>query len=116
MVLRTLQTLIRLEWPVRLLSPLIGKYNPFLPEHAADPYPGYHRLRTSDPVYFSPALRGWVLTRHADVAAIFHDPRFSTDRTQATAFRRLNLFGALAPEFGAALMRNMLMLDPPDHT
>ena len=115
-MLRLIQNLIRREWPVRLLSPLIGKFNPFLPEHAADPYPGYHRLRASDPVYFSPALRGWILTRHTDVVAVLSDPRFSVDRRQSTVFRRLNAFGSLAPEFAEAITRNLLMLDPPDHT
>lgn len=115
-VLRVVQRLIRLEWPVRLLSPFIGKFNPFLPEHAADPYPFYERLRRSDPVYFSPALRGWILTRHADVAAVLNDPRFSVDRNQSKIFQRVNALGSLDPAFAEAITHNLLMLDPPDHT
>lgn len=115
-VLRVVQKLIRLEWPVRLLNPLIGKFNPFLPEHAADPYPFYERLRRSDPVYFSPALRGWILTRHADVAAVLNDARFSAERQHSKVFQRVNAFGSLEPDFAEAITHNLLMLDPPDHT
>jgi pimeloyl-[acyl-carrier protein] synthase len=115
-MLRLLQWLIRLEWPVRLLSPLLGKFNPFLPEFRADPYPFYRSLRASAPVYFSPVLRGWILTRYADVAAVLHDPRFSVNRQQAKLFQRLRIFESLPPDFTTAITRNLLMLDPPDHT
>jgi len=115
-MLRVLQWLIRQEWPIRLLSPLIGKFNPFLPEFRVDPYRFYRALRRSDPVYFSPVLRGWVLTRYADVATVLHDPRFSVNRQEASIFKRLRLFEALPSDFAAALTRNLLMLDPPDHT
>jgi len=115
-MLRLLQWLIRLEWPVRLLSPLIGKFNPFLPEFRADPYSYYRSLRASNPVYFSPALRGWILTRYADIDAVLHDPRFSVNRLQSTLFQRLRPLESLRPDFKAAITNNLLMLDPPDHT
>src|SRR5262249_6674575 len=115
-VLRLLQGAIRAEWPVRLARPLIGKFNPFLSEFRADPYPHYHALRRTHPVYFSPSLRGWILSRYSDVAAVLQDPRFSVDRRQATMFQRLNLLGALRPEFREAVTSNLLMLDPPDHS
>jgi len=115
-MLRLLQKLIRMEWPVRLAAPLIGKFNPFLPEFRRDPYPAYRRLRETHPVYFSPALRGYVLTRHRDVVAVLSDARFSVNRLQANVFRKLNPFGSLRPDFAEAILRNLLMLDAPDHT
>jgi pimeloyl-[acyl-carrier protein] synthase len=115
-MLRLLQWLIRQEWAVRLLNPLIGKFNPFLPEFRADPYPFYRALRASNPVYFSPALRGWILTRYADIAAVLHDPRFSVNRQQSKVFQRLRLLESLPPDLSVAVTRNLLMLDPPDHT
>ncbi|MFI5458469.1 MAG: cytochrome P450 [Isosphaerales bacterium] len=40
----------------------------------ADPFPFYHRLRASDPVYWCPdVLPGWYISRHADVLAITED-------------------------------------------
>jgi len=115
-MLRLLQWLIRQEWPLRLLGPFVGKFNPFLPEFRTDPYRVYHSLRRSEPVYFSPMLRGWILTRYADIAAVLHDPRFSVNRQQANLFKRLRLLESLPPDFSTAITRNLLMLDPPDHT
>ena len=43
--LEALQGVIRREWPMRLLSPVIGKYNPFHPAFRQNPYPTYARLR-----------------------------------------------------------------------
>ena len=115
-MLRLLQKLIKLEWPVRLARPLIGKFNPFLPEYRSNPYPQYLALRQSAPVYFSPAFRGLILSRYADIARVFQDPRFGVDRTQSKVFQRLDLFGALSPDFSASVQTTLLMQDPPNHT
>ncbi len=115
-MLRLLQKLIQLEWPVRLVSPLLGKFNPFLREYRENPYPRYHRLRQTAPVYFSPAFRGWFLSRYADIARVLQDPRFSVDRTQSKMFQKLDLFNALSPDFSAVVFATLLMQDPPNHT
>lgn len=115
-MLRLLQKLIQLEWPVRLVSPLIGKFNPFLREYRENPYPHYRALRQSAPVYFSPSMRGWILSRYADIERALQDPRLGVDRTQAKMFKSLDLFGALSPEFGAVVFTTLLMQDPPNHT
>ncbi len=54
------------------------KFNPFLPEFHADPYPTYQRLRSCEPVHRN-FLGSWVLTRYADVKAVLRDPRFRSD-------------------------------------
>lgn len=115
-MLRVMQKLIQLEWPVRLASPFIGKFNPFLREFRANPYPRYRALRETAPVYFSPAFRGWILTRYADIVRVLQDPRCGVDRTQSKMFQKLDLFGALSPEFGATVRTTLLMQDPPNHT
>lgn len=115
-MLRLIQKLIRMEWPVRLAAPLFGKFNPFLPEFRRDPYPAYERLRREAPVFRSRVLGGWILTRHRDVVAVLTDPRFSVDRRQSNLFRRYNPIDSLAPDFAEAILRNLLMLDAPDHT
>jgi cytochrome P450 len=115
-MLRLLQSLIRMEWPVRLLNPVIGKFNPFLPEFRRDPYPFYRSLQTKHPVYFSPVLRGWILSRYSDVVEVLQDSRFSVDRRQAKIFQRLQPFASLRPDFTEAITRSLLMVDPPDHT
>jgi cytochrome P450 len=115
-MLRIVQRITHTEWLLRVLSPLIGKFNPFLPEFRVDPYPSYRRLQTTRPVYFSPALRVWILSRYADAAAVLQDGRFSVDRRQSTLFQHLQPFRGLNSDFVDAISRSLLMLDPPDHT
>lgn len=114
--MRVAQWAIRSEWPVRMLKPVMGRFNPFLPDFRRDPYAQYAALRRDAPVYFSPMLRGWILSRHRDVAAVLHDPRFSVDRSQSDLFRRFQPFAGQPADFATAIQRNLLMLDPPDHT
>jgi cytochrome P450 len=115
-VFRWLRLLIRLGWPMRLLAPLFGRWQPFHPDRLRDPYPGYRALQQRAPVYRNPLLRIWVLSRYADVSAVLKDPSFSVRRLESAAVRRLGAFQRLRPDFRVMLERNLLMLDPPDHT
>ncbi len=84
----------------------------FGPDMLADPYSVYHRLLSTDPVHWHEPLQIWVLTRHADVTAMLHNPHGSSDRTrsaQAQAPPELQeLFS-----FRSNAMHNA---DPPRHT
>ncbi len=113
---RFLRFLIRLGWPMRLLGPFFGRWNPFHPDRVRDPYPGYRALQERAPVYRNPWLRVWILSRYADVAAVLKDPSFSVRRLESAAVRRLGAFQKLRPDFREMIERNLLMLDPPDHT
>jgi pimeloyl-[acyl-carrier protein] synthase len=93
-------------------------FNPFLPEVREDPYPLYRRLREEDPVHSSlPGL--WVLTRHADCAAILKDHRrFSSDSRNSELYQ---VYRASMGDQEIAMLaddapRSMLFVDPPDHT
>lgn len=81
------------------------------PDVLADPYPLFRRLRQEDPVHEDPQGRGWIISRYDDVERVLADRRFSAQRT---------LLGSDAPGASsavqAALARQMLFLDPPDHT
>jgi pimeloyl-[acyl-carrier protein] synthase len=92
-------------------------YNPLLPEHRRDPYPFYRALREEDPVHFHALLQGWIVTRHADVAAVLRGPRFSADRSKirVEALRLPEVREELR-ELAAALEGTMLFADPPAHT
>jgi cytochrome P450 len=48
------------------------------PEHVANPYPLYHRIRSEAPFYWDFVLCGWFLTRYSDVRAALTDPRLTT--------------------------------------
>jgi cytochrome P450 len=83
-------------------------------EMLADPYPVYHRLRSSAPVLWAGPLNAWVLTRYDDMAAVLRDgARFSSDRAAAAA-KRLG-----RPALDAMLRMRadaMLNTDAPKHT
>ena len=89
-------------------------------EMLADPYPVYHWLRSSAPVFWAEPLKAWVLTRYDDVAAVLRDgARFSSQRLGARTenFGRPELLGR--PELESMLrMRSEAMLDTdaPKHT
>src|ERR1700761_7060819 len=42
-------------------------------EFTADPYPVIRRMREEDPVYWSEAIGGWILTSYNDILAVFKD-------------------------------------------
>jgi cytochrome P450 len=96
----------------------LSTVNLLRPDILADPYPFYHRLRSADPVHWDEEMGYWVLTRYADVVAILRNPQFSSARAgQSEADWQLppELHETLGPVV-RAIMRQMLFLDPPDHT
>lgn len=110
------RSMVRRGWPFRVLNPLFGQYNPFHPAYARDPYPAYQKLRAGAPVYFHPVFRSWVLSRHADVAAILKNSRSSVARLRVEIPAPLNPFRGLNERFLEGVGASLLMLDPPDHT
>jgi cytochrome P450 len=86
------------------------------PRFKADPHPFYARLRAESRV-FRTTVRlpmrkpAWLITRYDDVVAVLKDPRFVKDPTRAGKVGLMWIPGPLRP-----MTRNMLDLDPPDHT
>lgn len=88
------------------------------PEFKSNPYPTYRRLREEAPVHrvrFGRWFRSWLVTRYQDVVLILKDDRFTKDpqtakRTGASG-TEMRLLRITAP-----ISRNLLTLDPPDHT
>lgn len=117
MFFRLIRRLIAWGWPMRLLSPWFGHFHPFMPDYNANPYPRYRALRRQDPVHFHRVMRIWVLTRHADVANVLKDPRFSVQRLGTPELPApVDPTKGLSPELAGIVRKNLLMLDPPDHT
>jgi cytochrome P450 len=84
-----------------------------------DPYPALRQLREEDPVHWSDAIGGWVLTRYDDMVASFKDTEhFSNEGRLARAVEHLT------PESRVKLKtfedhyrtKGLLHSDPPDHT
>jgi len=91
----------------------LSLYHLLDPEVLANPYPLYHRLRTEDPVHWDPFLHAWVVTRYADVVHVLH--HFSARRTPTPEQLSAKGLEALNP-IAQVMVRQMLFLDPPDHT
>jgi cytochrome P450 len=87
-----------------------------LPTYAANPYELYRRLREADPVYWDERVNSWVLTRYADVAPALRDARFSASGfMEDIGWIPDEMRPMLEPPI-RALTRQMLFMDPPDHT
>jgi len=85
----------------------------FTPEFSRDPSPTYARLRAEHPIcpVTSPRFDSFFITRYDDVKAASTDPRLSKDLyAPSEAYRKI--FGPNS----AALNKNMLHSDPPEHT
>lgn len=96
-------------------GPIGADWNPYSSDELANPYPFYERARREAPVFHSPLLDMWVVTRYHDVVAALHDPqRFSSENTAPP-----NL--PFTPETLAILGQelyptpNAVSSDPPDH-
>jgi cytochrome P450 len=84
-------------------------------DFTADPHAVYCRLRTDDPVHWNPSLRGWVVTRHADVSKALIDPRLSVAKLQPfldhagpETYRKVEGVSAVLADW-------MVFNDPPRH-
>jgi pimeloyl-[acyl-carrier protein] synthase len=91
----------------------LSLYHLLDPDVLANPYPLYHRLRNEDPVHWDPFLHAWVVTRYADVINVLH--HYSADRTPTPEQLSTMGLAALNP-IAEVMVRQMLFLDPPNHT
>jgi pimeloyl-[acyl-carrier protein] synthase len=92
---------------------VLSLYHLLDPEVLANPYPLYHRLRNEDPVHWDPYLHAWIVTRYADVIDVLH--HYSADRTPTPEQLSTMGLAALNP-IAEVMVRQMLFLDPPNHT
>lgn len=87
------------------------------PEIRADPYPFYTELRSQDPIHWDESLGFWVLTRYADIAAVYADPRFSRAQGLRRGYERLpEAEQKIAEPVYRSFSKTMFYSDPPYHT
>src|SRR5918993_4006223 len=83
------------------------------PANRPDPYPLYDRLREA-PVSLQDDGT-YVVSTHADISCLLHDPRISSDeRKSEGGAGALVASGGLWPE-GRESYQPFIFLDPPDH-
>jgi cytochrome P450 len=88
------------------------------PAFKANPYPFYACLRAEEPVcsvLLPDKQIVWLVTRYDDVAMVLKDERFAKESSKALAPEQLAK-QPWVPALFRPLTRNMLDLDPPDHT
>ena len=102
--------------PAQQRYPIFTEFNPFEPSQASDPYPIYAQAREAAPIFFSPILDMWVVTRHEDICEIARDTdRFSNSRA-------VNAVGEIPSEVLAIFSTSdvrpefLVEIDPPAHT
>lgn len=88
------------------------KFNPFLPEFHAHPYPTYQRLQLEDPVHLS-SIGAWVMTRYCDVVKALRDPRLSSKQSQISSYSSYQQSNSPVVSLSSQLL---FFRDPPDHT
>ncbi len=87
------------------------------PATNANPFPEFARLRAEDPVHWSPAMKAWIVTRHADVKQVaLNNRQISADRL--TPFFKTNSEYQRGSIQSLVRYLNhwMVFRDPPDHT
>lgn len=91
----------------------LSLFNLRSPSVIADPHTFYHHLRSEDPVHWDGYLRTWVVTRHRDALAVLTHDQVSGRMNHAGRVDQVPEM--LRPVF-EMLDRQLLYLDPPDHT
>ena len=87
-------------------------------EFKANPFPFYARLRAEEPVFrvtLPDGQTAWLITRYDDVALALKDERFAKDKMRVLSKEQLAQL-RWVPKMFRPLERNMLDVDPPDHT
>ena len=114
-MMKLLQWLIAQEWLMRALSPLIGAYNPFLPEYRRDPHVTWKKLRENSPVFYSRGFGAWMVTRHEDVSTLLRDPAVTADRSETAIMRFTKWANRNEPEFRDFMQQSLLVREGAEH-
>lgn len=98
------------------VSARASAFNPFDGSYMQDP-PGYLRwAREEEPVFYSPELGYWIVTRYEDVKAVFRDNILFSP---SVALEKITPAGPevmqVLQRYGYAMNRTMVNEDEPDH-
>ncbi|BAZ15684.1 cytochrome P450 like protein [Calothrix sp. NIES-4071] len=93
-------------------------YSPLSPQHQANPYEFYARSRQEYPVFYSPMLKLWIVTRYAEITQVLKDTnRFSSANSNLVDLEISPEVEAILKEGYPDMPRPSLVdNDPPGHT
>ena len=96
---------------------LAGQFDPFHDPDLADPYPFFAQARAATPVFYSPDLDHWIVTRYHDIRHIFQTPRvFSAANTLTPLQLICPAAGHLLDAGGFRPTPTLTNIDPPWHS
>ncbi len=100
--------------PVCPHADLAGDFEPF---DLTDPFAFNARARAQTPIFYSPQLDWWVVTRYEDMRDIFRDPAtFSSENTQTPFKPRPPQVQQILDDGGFSVVSGLSAKQPPDHT
>jgi cytochrome P450 len=89
----------------------------FKPFDTAEPFAFYARARAQAPIFYSPEIDYWVVTRYEDIREIFRNPAtFSSENTQAPFKQRPAEVQKILDDGGFANVSGLSGRQPPDHS
>jgi cytochrome P450/ferredoxin-NADP reductase len=98
------------------ISKNAAAFNPFLSEYQQNPAAALEWSREEEPVFYSPELGYWVVTRYDDVKAVFRDnilfsPSIALEKITPAPQEAVQIL----KRYGYAMDRTMVNEDEPDH-
>lgn len=99
------------------VSPFAEKFDPFTESYLQDPYSLWAQAREEAPVFYSPSLGYWIVSRYDDVRQIFMDTDAFSAAISITPLKEL--CPAAIDELVKAQMvmgPSLVNEDPPLHT
>ena len=98
------------------VSAQAAAFNPFAPGYQQNPAATLRWAREDEPVFFSPELGYWVVTRYDDVKAVFRDnilfsPAIALEKITPASTEVADILKG----YGYAMNRTMVNEDEPDH-
>jgi cytochrome P450 len=97
--------------------PVVESYQPAADEQLVDPFKAWVVARRETPVFFSPVLQAYVVTRYDDICAIANDPQTFSSRDILKPLKPNppEVAEVLATGLDPSKLGAMIMIDPPEH-
>jgi cytochrome P450 len=99
------------------VSGLGATFDPFVDPYISDPYAFYTEAREREPVFYSPEIDHWVVTRYDDIKSILDDPETYSSRMAQSPIKpwpKEAVDMLQAQNFN--MIPNLSNNDPPSHT
>jgi cytochrome P450 len=91
-------------------------FNPLFPPQSDDPFPSLAELRKERPIFLSPSLNMWVVTRYQDAQAIVKDPQTFSSKQMFGPQISEEAKRILEPTLFGSASGGLILSDPPEHT